>query len=391
MEKNLNFDVEVNRLGTNCSKWDSRSSVFGEEVLPLWVADMDFKSPSKVLESIKETVDHGILGYTFMKNEDYTPFVNFMKTRHHLDVNPDEILNTSGVVNAIALAILANTSEGDSIMIQTPVYHAFKRIIEENDRKVVTNSLGNRCGIYTIDFIDFEKKIVENDVKMVVLSNPHNPVGRVWMYEELGLIVDICKKHNVIILSDEIHCDILYYGHHYSSILHFRERYDRVYAAFSPSKTFNLASLYFSMVISPNGELRDKLSKWISRTSTNGVNALNAPAAMAAYEHGEQWLDSMLEYVNDNITFIINYFKENMPSVRVMRPQGTYLVWIDFTRAFNTSEELDAFLVKEAKVGLSSGKSFGPEGEGFARLNAACSRDTIVKALKNIVDAYNKK
>lgn len=391
MEKNLNFDVEVNRLGTNCSKWDLRNQVYGEEVLPLWVADMDFKSPSKVLESINKTVDHGILGYTFMNKEDYNPFINFMKSRHHLDITSEEIQNTSGVVNAIALMILANTSENDSIMIQTPVYHAYAKIIDENNRKIVTNSLGNRCGIYTIDFIDFEKKIVENNVKMVILSNPHNPVGRVWMYEELGLIVDICKKHNVIIVSDEIHCDILYYGHHYTSILHFRDKYDRVYAAFSPSKSFNLASLYFSMVISPNEELRCKLAKWISRTNSQGINAINAPAAMAAYKYGEHWLDSMLEYVNDNITYLINFFKENMPDVKVMRPQGTYLVWIDFTRIFKNSEDLDAFLIKEAKVGLSSGKSFGTEGEGFARMNVACPRETIVKALNNILNAYKSR
>ncbi|MEG2338469.1 MAG: MalY/PatB family protein [Clostridium sp.] len=391
MEKNHNFDVVVDRTGTSCSKWDNCENVFGENVLPLWVADMDFKAPTKVLESIKERVDHGILGYTFMKEEDYTPFVNFMKVRHHLDIDPNEIVNTSGVVNAIALAMLANTSEGDSIMIQTPVYHAFSRIIEENNRKVVTNSLGNMCGVYTIDLIDFEKKIVENDVKMVILSNPHNPVGRVWMYEELGLIVDICKKHNVIIFSDEIHCDVLFYGHHYTSILHFRDRYENVYAAFSPSKTFNLASLYFAMVISPSSDLREGLNKWVSRISVPTVNAINGVGAMAAYEHGEEWLDAMLKYINENATYIINFFKENMPEVRVMRPQGTYLVWLDFTKAFKTSEELDAFLVRDAKVGLSSGKSFGEEGEGFARINIACSKDTIVAALDNILAAYKSR
>ncbi|MEG0641300.1 MAG: MalY/PatB family protein [Clostridium sp.] len=390
MEKNLDFDRVINRLGTNCSKWDNKEAIFGEDVLPLWVADMDFKSPSKVIDAIKERVEHGVLGYTFIKEDDYSPFVEFMKKRHHLDIVPSEILNTTGIVSAIALSILANTNEGDSIMIQSPVYHPFAQVIKDNKRKLITNSLGNKCGIYTIDFIDFEKKIIENDVKMVVLSNPHNPVGRVWMWEELGLIVDICKKHNVIIFSDEIHSDILYYGHHFTSILHFRDRYENIYAAFSPSKSFNLPAIYFSMIISPNDELRKSLQHYINRIHMPGVNAINYVGAMSAYEHGEEWLDSMINYVNDNITYIINFFKENMQGVKVMRPQGTYLVWIDFTRIFKTSEQLDDFLIKEAKVGLNSGLMFGKEGDGFARLNAACPRKTIKEALDKILKAYNK-
>lgn len=388
MERNMDFNNIISRIGTNSTKWDRRRKTFGQDVLPLWVADMDFKTPHMVIESMKDKLDHGILGYTYMDENDFSPFVDFMKKRHLLDIDPSEILNTTGVVPAIALAILSNTNEGDSVMIQSPVYYPFMNVINENKRKLVTNSLMNKGGVYCVDFVDFEKKIIENDVKMVVLSNPHNPVGRVWMWEELGLIVDICKKHNVIIFSDEIHSDVIFYGHQFTSILHYRDIYDKVIAAFSPSKTFNLSSLYFSMVISPNEDLRNGLDSWIKRLHMPGINALNFPGAMAAYKYGEEWLDSMLNYVHDNITYIINFFKENMSDVKVIRPQGTYLTWLDFTKIFKTSKELDDFLINKAKVGLNSGASFGAEGEGFARLNAACSKSTIEEALNRILTAY---
>lgn len=390
MEKNKDFNKVISRIGTSCAKWDNAKNVFGNDVLPLWVADMDFKCPSMVQEVLNNRIDHGILGYPTICEKDFYPFVDFMKKRHLLDIIPSEIVNTTGVVTAIALAILANTNEGDAVMIQTPVYHPFAQVIKSNNRKLVTNSLMNKGGVYCIDFIDLEEKIVENNVKMIVISNPHNPVGRVWMYEELGLLVDICKKHDVIIFSDEIHSDVIFYGHQFTSILHYRDRYDKIYAAFSPSKTFNLASLYFAMAISPNKELRENLSSWVNRLKLPGVNYLNLPGAMASYEHGEEWLNSMLTYVHDNITTILNFFKENMPEVKVLRPQGTYLVWLDFTKLFPSSKELDNFLIHKAKVGFNSGVMFGEEGDGFARINVACPRDTIEEALNRIVTAYNK-
>ncbi|KMT21196.1 MalY/PatB family protein [Clostridium cylindrosporum] len=391
MEKNKDFNEVINRMGTNCSKWDRRKEVFGQDVLPLWVADMDFKAPSMVIETLKEKIEHGVLGYTYIGENDYLPFVDFMKKRHHLDIFPSEILNTTGVVPAIALSLLSNTNEGDAVMIQTPVYHPFAQVIKANNRKLINNSLVNKGGVYCIDFISFEKQIIENDVKMVVLSNPHNPVGRVWMWEELGLLVDICKKHNVIIFSDEIHSDVIFYGNHFTSILHFRDRYDNIIAAFSPSKSFNVPSLYFSMIISPKESLRKGLSSWINRISMPGVNALNFPGAMAAYKYGEEWLDSMLNYVTDNMTYVINFFKEKMPNVKVVRPQGTYLMWLDFTRIFPLSKDLDNFLINEAKVGFNSGVSFGSEGEGFARINVACSRKTLEEALNRILVAFEKR
>ena len=391
MELYKDFDKVIDRNGTNCCKWDNRQNVFGEDVIPLWVADMDFKAPSKVLDVIKERLDHGILGYTYMKHEDYKPFVDYMDRKYAIKINPEEILNTTGVVSSIALSILANTNEGDAIMIQTPVYPKFKDVIEENNRKLVVNPLINKGGVYCIDFIDFEKKIVDNNVKMVILSNPHNPVGRVWMLEELELIVDICQRNNVIIFSDEIHADIVFSGNNFNSMLYFRQVYENIIIALSPSKTFNLASLYFSMVISPNEKIREKIASWISRICMPGVNALNYSGAMVAYEHGEQWLDEMLKYVYDNMTYIMKFFKENMPEIKAIRPQGTYLMWLDFTRVFKTSEELDEFLIKKAKVGLNSGASFGEEGEGYARLNAACPRSVIEEALNRILKAYKNR
>lgn len=390
MEKNKDFNKVVNRIGTNCSKWDNAKNVFGNDVLPLWIADMDFKCPSKVLETLNDKIEHGILGYPTVCEDHFSPFVDFMKKRHLLDIIPGEIINTTGIMTAISLSILANTNENDAVMIQTPVYHPFAQVIKSNNRKLVTNTLMNKGGVYCIDFIDLEKKIIENDVKMIVISNPHNPVGRVWMYEELGLLVDICKKHNVIIFSDEIHSDVIFYGHQFTSILQYRDRYDRIYAGFSPSKTFNLASLYFAMIISPNEELRNNLNSWVNRLKLPGVNYLNLPGAMAAYEHGEEWLDNVLNYMHENITYILKFFGENMPEVKVLRPQGTYLVWIDFTKLFPTEKELDKFLIHEAKVGFNNGAIFGEEGEGFARINVACSLETIKEALNRILAAYKK-
>ncbi|KNF10033.1 cystathionine beta-lyase PatB [Gottschalkia purinilytica] len=384
-----NFDEIIDRKGTYSSKWDGLDRYFGtKEVLPLWVADTDFAPPREVVDALNNRVQHNIYGYPIIEPEHYEPIIKWSKKRYGYDLDVNWIINTPGVVTGLCAAIQALTKEGDEIIIQSPVYPPFFSSVTNNNRKLVENELINNNEIYEIDFDDLEKKASSGNAKMLVLCNPQNPVGRVWNREELQRVIDICIKNNIIIFSDEIHGDIIYKNKKFNSLLSFsKEYYDNIIVATAPSKTFNVPGLFFSYVIVPNQEFKNDISRILTNLSISPGNVFNIPASVAAYEYGEEWLEELLIYLEDNVDYLIDFVKERLPQVKVVKPEGTYLAWLDFSELFESQEELRNFLINEAKVGLNDGTTFGNKGNGFARLNFGCPRSVLKEGLERIEKA----
>lgn len=380
------FDTVIERRGSNCLKYDfAKERGKSEDVLPLWVADMDFQTAPGIRERLGEVVSHGIFGYSEGK-EDYFQAV-FQWYRRHFgwETKRQWLVKTPGVVFAIATAIRAFTKEGEAVLLQQPVYYPFQEVITDNHRRLVNNSLKQVEGHYEIDFEDFEEKIVANDVKLFMLCSPHNPVGRVWKEWELQKIGDICLKHGVLVVSDEIHSDFTYpgYTHHVFASLR-KEFADISVTCTAPSKTFNLAGLQVSNIFIPNTELRRKFKKAVAQAGYSQVNVMGLAAAQAAYETGEEWLSELKEYLNGNLEFVKKYLKEHLPEIKLTEPEGTYLIWLDFRGLGLTEAEREELIVKKAKLWLDSGMMFGADGEGFERINIACPRSILRQALEQL-------
>lgn len=385
-EKNLNFDEIVDRRGTDCLKYDfAVKRGIPEDVLPLWVADMDFKTSSYVEDALIERARHGVFGYTESGERYFEAVAGWMKTHHNWDVKPQWLIKTPGVVFALAMAVKAYTNAGDAVLIQQPVYYPFSEVIEDNSRVIVSNDLylgeDNR---YHIDFEDFERKIVDNHIKLFLLCNPHNPSGRVFTREELTRMGDICLKYGVIVVSDEIHNDFILKGEHtvFSTV---KKEYEEIsIICTSPSKTFNLASMLISNIFIPNGKLKAKFKKEVDAAGISQLSALGLVATETAYRQGEEWYTHMLEYIRGNIEFVKEYVKDNLPGVNVIDGEGTYLVWLDFRKTGIDARELDRRVIYDAKLWLDSGEIFGKTGEGFQRINVATSRETVRECLERI-------
>ena len=385
-EKNLNFDEIVDRRGTDCLKYDfAVKRGIPEDVLPLWVADMDFKTSSYVEDALIERAKHGVFGYTESGERYFEAVAGWMKTHHNWDVKPQWLIKTPGVVFALAMAVKAYTNVGDAVLIQQPVYYPFSEVIEDNSRVIVSNDLylgeDNR---YHIDFEDFERKIVDNHIKLFLLCNPHNPSGRVFTREELTRMGDICLKYGVIVVSDEIHNDFILKGEHtvFSTV---KKEYEEIsIICTSPSKTFNLASMLISNIFIPNGKLKAKFKKEVDAAGISQLSALGLVATETAYRQGEEWYTHMLEYIRGNIEFVKEYVKDNLPGVNVIDGEGTYLVWLDFRKTGIDARELDRRVIYDAKLWLDSGEIFGKTGEGFQRINVATSRETVRECLERI-------
>lgn len=385
-ERNLNFDEIVDRKGTDCLKYDfSVRRGLPEDVLPLWVADMDFKTSSYIEDALTERIGHAIFGYSEMEKEYFDAVAGWMRRRHNWEINPRWLVKTPGVVFAIAMAVKAFTDPGDNILIQQPLYYPFYETIENNGRVAVSSDLhigsDNR---YHIDFEDFEQKIIDNKIKLFLLCNPHNPTGRVFSRDELTRLGDICLKHNVIVVSDEIHNDFVYKGEHtvFASIK--KEFEDNCIVCTSPSKTFNLASMLISNIFVPNRELRHKFRHQIDAAGISQLNILGLIATKTAYSSCDEWYEKMYEYVGSNINYVKEYVRDNLPGVNVIDSEGTYLVWLDFNGTGLSVEELDRRIIHEAKLWLDSGKIFGKTGEGFQRINVAAPRQTVTECLERI-------
>lgn len=388
-ERNLDFDKITDRRNTRCLKYDfAKRRGMPEDVLPLWVADMDFETSSYIEDALIERAKHGIFGYSEVQTPYFEIIRAWMKKRHNWDIQEKWLVKTPGVVFALAMAVKAYTQPGDGVLLQLPVYYPFSEVIEDNGRKVVSNTLylgeNNR---YHIDFEDFEQKIINEKIKLFFLCNPHNPVGRVWTETELIRLGDICVKHGVIVVSDEIHQDFVFHGKH-QVFANLKKEFENIsITCTSPSKTFNLASMMMSNIFIPNNELKRKFRKELDAAGTSQLGIMGLVACEAAYSKGEEWYHAMLAYVSDNITFVKNYVAENFPNVTMIDTEGTYLVWLDFRKTGFSVDELENLIVHKARLWLDSGKIFGKCGEGFQRINAACPRSILKEALDRIKTA----
>lgn len=380
-----NFDLSLSRKGTGCVKWDSLKKVFGrDEILPFWVADMDFAVPPGVTEALAARASHPVYGYHTHSPSLFEAVIDWQYNRHGWSVKREWLLSAPGVVPSLSMAILALTEPEDQIIIQPPVYPPFFSCITKNNRQIVENPLVNIDGLYVPDFEDLEKKINPR-VKMLVLCSPHNPVGRVWTKAELLRLADICLRHNIIIVSDEIHCDLVYsaYKHLPLSALGADIAQNTV-TLISPSKTFNIAGTYTSFAVIPNQSLRAKISRLMDALSIGSGNLFGLVAAEAAYRTGGEWLDELLSYLEKNAGYLVDFIREEIPAINTYLPQGTYLAWLDFANTAIPASELNAFLVHQAGLGLNDGTTFGPQGAGFARFNFACSRALLAEGLTRL-------
>lgn len=376
------FDTVINRYGTGSLKYDSALSCGKPaDILPMWVADMDFTMAPPIQQALIHEAQFGVLGYSETDASYDETVVRWYASNFSWAMHADWIVKTPGVVFALNMAIRAFTEIGDAIIIQRPVYYPFFQSILQNGRKVVNNPLVLQDGSYQIDFQDFEAKIIANRVKMFILCSPHNPVGRVWTREELECLGDICMRHHVLIVSDEIHADFVYPGHQHRVFAAIKSEYaQQSIICTSPSKSFNLAGLQISNIFIPNEQLRKKFRYEIQKTGYSQANRMGIIACKAAYQSGKPWLDALRSYLLKNLLFLED-FLSNVPEIRVVRPQGTYLVWLDFRKLHLSEEEEKDLLLNRAKIWLDHGELFGPEGRGFQRINIACPQALLRKAL----------
>ncbi|MCL2070145.1 MAG: pyridoxal phosphate-dependent aminotransferase [Treponema sp.] len=385
---NYDFDKLIDRHNTNSLKYDfAKECGKGEGLLPLWVADMDFPAPPEVLADIQKVVSHGIFGYSDVKDDYYEAVGAWFNERFNYSVTREEIVKTPGMVFALAMAVRAYTESGDRVMIQTPVYHPFFNVVRDNGRELVKNALVYQDGKYFIDFEDFERKAAEHKVKLFLLCSPHNPVGRVWTRGELERLNGICERYGIIIVSDEIHCDFIWPPHSHTA---FGLLNENAIICTAPSKTFNLAGLQMSNIFIKNTGLRRKLEKEINRSGCSQLNNIGLAACKSAYLNGGQWLSQLKLYLAGNISLVRDFLSEKLPQVKLVEPEGTYLLWLDFKEMGLTHDELDRLISEKAKLWLNSGTTFGDDGSGFQRINIACPRSILETALARLETALVK-
>lgn len=385
-ERNLDFDRIIERRHTDSLKYDfAKRRGLPEDVLPLWVADMDFQTSSYIIDALKERSEHGIFGYTETQTPYFEIVRDWIKKRHGWEPQERWLVKTPGVVFALAMAVQAYTEPGDAVLIQQPVYYPFSEVVEDNGRELVINELvPDEEGRYHIDFEDFERKIAEKGVKLFLLCSPHNPACRVWEEWELRKMGEICLRHHCVVASDEIHADIVFRGKHHVFASLGEEFAQNCVICTSASKTFNLASMLISNIFIPNPQLKHKFRHAVAAAGMSQLSALGITATEAAYQYGEEWYQAMLSYVRANIDFAREFVKTQMPKVRFTEPEGTYLLWLDFSALGLSAEELDRRIIYEAKLWLDSGKIFGKRSEGCQRLNLACPRSILAEALERV-------
>lgn len=391
VDKNTGFDFDavIPRQGTGCSKWDGVEKVFGSrEVLPLWVADMDFAVPAAVTDKLIERSRHPIYAYNTQDESLYQAFIDWVKRRHGWEIETDWILVAPGVVPSIILSILALSEPGNGVIIQPPVYPPFFASIKDNERVIVENPLIEHNGHYEIDFDDLEKKLADPNNKLLLFCSPHNPVGRVWTRAELSRVYELCQKYEVAVLADEIHHDLVYAGHRHTVFASLGESASKQSVTFmAASKTFNIAGLNFSFIVVPCQRRRSLIRRWFTRLHLNRNNLFGVAATETAYREGEAWLNCLLPYLEQNADTLVDFIQCRLPKIKVTKPEGTFLAWLDFRAYFTSAQALEQFLVYQAKVGLNPGRNFGRQGEGFARINFATQRSVLLEGLARIEKA----
>ncbi|WP_278701213.1 MalY/PatB family protein [Phocaeicola sartorii] len=382
------FDEQISRRGTDSYKWDNAEN---ENVLPMWVADMDFRTAPVIVDALHRRVEHGIFGYTRVPDSYYETVIDWFVHRHGWKMDREWIIYTSGVVPAVSAIIKALTVPGDKVLVQTPVYNCFFSSIRNNGCEMVSSPLVFADHTYTIDYEDLECKAADPKIKVMLLCNPHNPAGRVWKREELVHIGEICIRHGVTVVSDEIHCELVFPGYCYTPFASISEDFLRhSVTCISPSKAFNIAGLQIANIVCANADRRARIDRAINDNEVCDVNPFGVIATQAAYNEGKEWLDQLIEYLHANYLYMRDFCREHLPEFPVTILEGTYLVWMDCRKLGISSEELERRLVTEARLWLNAGTMYGAEGEGFMRWNIACPRNTLTEGLKRFVHFVKK-
>ena len=382
----------VERKGTYSLKWDALDKRFGNANLTsMWVADMEIKAPKEVIEALKERCEHGVFGYSYVSDEYYNSVINWLKEKHNYEIKKEWLRFTNGVVTAIYCFVNIFTKVDDAILILTPVYYPFHNAVKDNNRKLITCDLKNTDGYFTIDYEEVEKKIVENNVKLFIQCSPHNPAGRVWKEEELARILEICKKHNVLVISDEIHQDIIMKGYkHIPSAIVANGKYaDNLITISAASKTFNLAGLIHSNIIISNDELRKKYDKEIKKINQTEINILGMLATQVAYEKGSEWLENVKEIIEDNFNYLKTELNKHIPEITITNLEGTYLVFLDL-RKIIPIDKVKEFIQDKCNLAIDFGEWFGASFKGFIRINLATDPEIVKKAVESIIFEYKK-
>ncbi len=380
------FDIQINRADTSCVKYDLRDKIFGcEDLIPMWVADMDFATPDFIVNAVKQRAENPIYGYSF-RHKSYTESIqNWLLRRHNWETKPDWFVFSPGIVPAVNFAVLALTSPGDSIIVQPPVYFPFFNAVTDHGRKLLTNQLIYKDDSYQIDFADFEQKAKQ--AKLFIFSSPHNPVGRVWQPNELLRLGEICIRNNVLILSDEIHNDLVLPGFKHTVLSSLGKQIaDITLTCIAPSKTFNMAGLSTSSVIISQPEIRKKYSSFVDSLHLSGGNIFGSVASQAGYTHGDIWVDELMRYVANNVDLLAHELSKT--KIKMIQPQATYMAWLDFGATNLTDDELKHKLIFDAGLGLSHGPTFGIGGQGFQRINLAAPASTVIKAGKQLAATF---
>lgn len=377
------FDDRINRKGTQSLKWDQAVILFGgPDVLPLWVADMDFACPPAVVEAVTERSRHGIYGYTVRTDEYSAAITNWFSQRHEWEIKSSWLTDTPGVVPSLSIAVQTLTDPGDEVILQSPVYYPFFDVITHNGRKVAENPLLLRDERYEMDFEHLET-LMQSGARLLLLCSPHNPGGRVWTREELERLLSLCVKYNVIVVTDEIHCDLVFEGHkHYPFASLSEEAAGRTITCLAPSKTFNMPGLQTSFTVISNRQLKQKFDQRIQALGIGSVGFFGPPATIAAYNEGGPWLDELLKYVQANHQFAVDYIGQHLPELAPVPSEGTYLLWVDYRKLNLSTSQLKQLMYSDAKVAFTEGSIYGQTGAGFLRINLACPRDLLVEALE---------
>lgn len=385
-----NFDEVIDRRHTQSSKWDNVGARVGNQnALPMWVADTDFRCPQPVVDAVRARVEHLIYGYPFVVPEFRQATIEWIEKRHGWKLEPEWIVFATGIVPVFNTMIQAFTEPGDEVIIQGPVYHPFGFAIVDNDRAISDNSLVYQDGKYSIDFADLERRAASPKAKLMILCNPHNPVGRAWREDELRRMAEICLKNGVIIISDEIHSDLVLFGSKHIPIGSLDSRFAmNSVTCYAPSKTFNTAGLRGSGIVAPNSEIRKKLEMQFKKNRSIQQNVFAVPAYVAAYTQCEDYVDQLIPYLEKNVLFLDDFLRKNMPKIKLVKPEATYLMWLDCTELGITGDALADFFINRSLVAVSRGDSFGKEGSSFVRLNIGCPLSTLGRALKQIFEQY---
>lgn len=380
--KQFDFDQIIERQGSGSVKWDS---VENPSILPMWVADMDFRAAPAIVDALQKRVEHGIFGYAKVPDAYYEATVNWFSRKHSFHIERDWILYTSGVVPAISAILKALTNPGDGVIVQTPVYNCFFSSIRNMGCQLVENPLVNCDGHYQVDFEDLENKASRSDVTVMILCNPHNPVGRAWTKQELVRIGEICSKHGVKVISDEIHCDLMFPGNHHQPFAALGDEFlMNTVTTHSPSKSFNIAGLQIANIVTANKELKQKVDRALNIHEVCDVNPFGVAALVAAYNQGEEWLNELNHYLYENYLAVVEFVQHQLPKLSVIQQEATYLAWIDCRKLDIPSEKIGEMLLKEGSLMINQGSVYGNSGDGYIRLNMACPRALLLEGLERM-------